>query len=92
MERDRLGRRRKSRTRTRAAPLHPLLPEEWISKALRVAMPDTDWAQFEALVARFTAMAPSQARAHGLAISELLHATPATEPRTESGRGCPQGG
>jgi len=92
MERDRLGRRRSPEQERGLRPLHPLLPEEWNSKALRVAMPDTDWAQFEALVARYTAMAPSQARAHGLAISELLHATPATEPCTDTGRGCPQGG
>ena len=76
MERDRLGRRRSPEQERGLRPLHPLLPEEWISKALRVAMSESDWAHFEALVSRCNAMAPSQARAHGLVLSELLHAVP----------------
>jgi hypothetical protein len=60
--------------------LHPPLPEEWISKALRVAMSESDWARFESLVAHYAAMAPTQARAQGLAISEMLHAVPRREP------------
>jgi hypothetical protein len=52
------------------------LPEEWISKALRVAMPESDWGRFEALVDRYAALAPTQARANGLALSSLLHSTP----------------
>ena len=80
MERDRLGRRRSPEQERGLRPLHPPLPEEWISKALRVAMSDSNWAHFEALVSRYAVMAPSQARAHGLAISELLQAVPTTEP------------
>jgi hypothetical protein len=57
-----------------------LLPEEWISKALRVAMSESDWAQFEALAFRHASRAPTQARAHGLAISELLHGVSQREP------------
>ena len=38
MERDRLGRRRSPEQERGLRPLHPLLPEEWVSKALRVAM------------------------------------------------------
>jgi hypothetical protein len=58
------------------------LPEEWISKALRVAMSESNWAHFEALVSRRTAFAPSQARAHGLVLAELLHSVrrPELEP------------
>ena len=43
-------------------------------------MSESDWAHFEALVSRHNAMAPSQARAHGLVLSELLHAVPRPEP------------
>ena len=53
-------------------PLHPLLPEEWVSKALRVAMSESDWERFSALVRRYTPMAPTQARAYGLALADLL--------------------
>jgi hypothetical protein len=80
MERDRLGRRRSPLQARGLRPLHPRLPEEWISKALRVAMSESDWAHFESLVAHYAAMAPTQARAQGLAISEMLHAVPRPEP------------
>jgi hypothetical protein len=52
--------------------LHPRLPEEWVSKALRVAMSEADWDRFEALVNRYAATAPTQARAHGQALSNLM--------------------
>ncbi len=52
MERDRLGRRRRPEQERGLRPLHPLLPEEWASKALRVAMSESDWAELEALVTR----------------------------------------
>ncbi len=80
MDRDRLGRRRSPEQERGLRPLHPPLPAEWVSRAVRVAMSESDWAEFEALVSRYTEMAQSQARAHGLAISELLHANPTTEP------------
>ena len=80
MERDRLGRRRSPEQERGLRPLHPPLPEEWISKALRVAMSESDWALFEALASRCDAIAPSQARARGLVLSELLHAGPRPEP------------
>jgi hypothetical protein len=80
MERDRLGRRRSPLQERGLRPLHPLLPEEWVSKALRVAMPDSDWVHFESLVARHAATAPTQARAQGLVISELLHTGHRPEP------------
>ena len=52
--------------------MHPRLPEQWTSKAVRVAMSEGDWDRFEALVARYAGKAPTQARAHGLALSNLL--------------------
>jgi hypothetical protein len=80
MERDRLGRRRSPLQERGLRPLHPPLPEEWISKVLRVAMSESDWARFENLVARCSAMASTQARAHGMVLSELLHSPAQQEP------------
>jgi hypothetical protein len=80
MERDRLGRKRSPEQERGLRPLHPPLPEEWISKVLRVAMSESDWARLEALVARHAATASTQARAHGLVLSHLLHAVPLPEP------------
>ena len=60
--------------------MHPLLPEEWISKALRVAMSESDWERFESLVRHHAAMAPTQARAHGLALASLMHSVPVPQP------------
>jgi hypothetical protein len=59
------------------------LPEEWVSRVLRVAMSEADWAHFEALVARCVPMAPTLARAHGLVMSRLLQ--PVTRPDPEPG-------
>jgi hypothetical protein len=61
-------------------PLHPLLPVEWISKVLRVAMSESDWRRFEALVARYAPTAPTHARASGMALSSLLHSIPISQP------------
>ena len=83
MERDRLGRRRGPEQERGLRPLHPPLPEEWISRALRGAMPQSDWDRFESLADRYAALVPTQARAHGLALSSLLHPTAAT--RTDPG-------
>ena len=85
MERDRLGRRRRPDQERGLRPLHPLLPEEWVSKALRVAMSESDWAEFEALVARFAVMAPTHARAIGLVLSGLLHQAHESSPEPEPG-------
>jgi hypothetical protein len=60
--------------------LHPPLPEQWVSKSLRVAMSKADWDRFEALAARCAAKAQTGARAHGLALSRLLHTTQAPPP------------
>jgi hypothetical protein len=85
MERDRLGRRRRPEQERGLRPLHPLLPEEWVSKALRIAMSEADWAEFEALLARRAVMAPTQARAIGMVLSDLLHGAKAPEPEPEPG-------
>jgi hypothetical protein len=80
MERDRMGRRRSPEQERGLRPLHPPLPEEWISKALRVAMPESDWERFEALADACAPMVSTQARAHGLVLSSLLHSVPVPRP------------
>jgi hypothetical protein len=60
--------------------LHPLLPEEWTSKALRVAMSQRDWARFETLVRGAAFEAPTQARANGVVIARLLDGASAPRP------------
>ena len=83
MERDRLGRRRCPGQERGLRPLHPRLPGEWVSKVLRVAMPESDWERFEALADACAPIAPTQARANGVVLSSLLHSAPVpqTEPR-----------
>ncbi len=44
-----------------------------MSRAIRVAMSAEDWARFEALVNEASLHASTQARAHGEAISRLIH-------------------
>jgi hypothetical protein len=80
MERDRLGRRRSPDQERGLRPLHPPLPEEWVSKAVRVAMSEADWDRFEALVNRYAPAALTQARAQGLALSSLLRSASAPQP------------
>jgi hypothetical protein len=80
MDRDRRGRLRRPNQERGLRPLHPLLPEEWTSKALRVAMSRDDWARFEALVQSVAPQTPTQARAHGLAISGLMDHADASRP------------
>lgn len=83
MDRDRRGRRRQPDQGRGLRPLHPLLPEQWTSRALRVAMAAEDWSRFEALVRQAAAGAPTRARAYGLTIAYLVHAVP--EPTPEPG-------
>ena len=75
MDRDRLGRRRRPEQDQGLRPLHPLLPPEWVSRALRVAMSAEDWARFDALVRQASFRAPTQARALGEVIAALLRET-----------------
>lgn len=72
MQRDRLGRRRQPSQERGLRPLHPPLPEEWVSRALRVAMPEADWRRFEAAADRLGSGATTQARAYGLTIARLV--------------------
>lgn len=80
MECDRLGRRRQPDQERGLRPLHPPLPEEWVSRALRLAMSETDWCRFEALVRELGADQPTQARASGATLSRLIHAFPTPQP------------
>jgi hypothetical protein len=82
MERDRRGRRRQPDQARGLRPMHPVLPQEWESRALRVAMPETDWDRFEDLVREISPEAPTQARAFGKTLSHLIHAVPPPEPRS----------
>ena len=72
MERDRRGRRRRPDQERGLRPLHPLLPQAWTSKALRVAMSQADWARFETLVQLTRSRAATQARAQGMVIARLM--------------------
>jgi hypothetical protein len=74
MDKDSLGRRRSSDQGRGLRPLHPALPVEWTSRAIRVAMPESDWSRFEAIVRACDAVepAPTQARAYGQALSRLV--------------------
>ena len=83
MRRDRLGRRRGPDQERGLRPLHPPLPHEWTSKALRVTMSEADWARFESLAGMLAPAAPTQARAYGMALSALIHTT--TLPQSELG-------
>lgn len=80
MDRDRLGRRRHPDQTRGLRPLHPALPEQWRSEAIRVAMSEEDWARFEALVRDAEPGSPTRARAFGLAIARLLNAAERPEP------------
>ena len=80
MERDRLGRRRRPEQGRGLRSLHPRLPEKWVSKALRVAMPESDWERFEELADACAPIAGSQARANGMALSSLIHSAPLSRP------------
>lgn len=72
MDRDRRGRRRQAGQERGLRPLHPLLPQQWSSKPIRVSMSDEDWARFDALVAAVAPRASTHARAQGLVLGWLL--------------------
>lgn len=84
MERDSRGRKRQPDQGRGLRPLHPLLPEQWVSKALRVAMSEGDWERFEALVRDLAAGAPTQARAYGQTLAHLVHSVPAPSPQPQN--------
>jgi len=82
MDKDRLGRRRIPDQGRGLRPLHPPLPVEWTSKAIRVAMSEVDWSRFEALtqVWNSTEPEPTQARAYGRTLSRLMQHAEQTAP------------
>lgn len=80
MERDRLGRRRMPDQERGLRPLHPPLPQRWVSRPLRVAMSEADWERFEALVRERAGDEPTQARAYGVAISQWVNDAPKPAP------------
>jgi hypothetical protein len=80
MERDRRGRRRQPNQERGLRPLHPPLPRQWTSKALRVAMSREDWTRFEALVRGVVPHAPTLPQAHGIVISALIDASSTRRP------------
>jgi hypothetical protein len=84
MDQDRLGRRRRPDQERGLRPIHPTLPDRWLSRALRVAMSESDWTRFEALAQDLAHDAPTQARAYGQTISRLVHSVPPPEPRPEN--------
>jgi hypothetical protein len=85
MDRDRLGRRRQPHQERGLRPLHPLLPEAWVSRPLRVAMSAADWNRFEHLVQLEATHEATQARAHGATITRLMNAQPPPHPQPAPG-------
>ena len=83
MDRDRQGRRRTADQNRGLRPLHPHLPDEWVSKSVRIAMPESDWGRLEALVREVGDGAATQARAYGLAMSHLIRKDPGVTPPEE---------
>jgi hypothetical protein len=69
---DASGRVRRDGQERGLRPLYPRLPSEWVSRAVRIAMPASAWAQFDALVARAAAGAETGARATGRAVMALM--------------------
>jgi hypothetical protein len=72
--RDRRGRRRTEGQERGLRPLYPLLPLGWLSRALRISMPAARWQQFDALLARERTAAPTEARAAGQLLMNLMDA------------------
>ena len=74
---DRLGRRRSATQSRGLRPLFPLLPISWLSRALRVAMPESAWAELEARLAVEVRGGETRARALGRLLMGLMEREPA---------------
>ena len=72
MDADSLGRRRQPGQDRGLRPLHPTLPDTWLSRALRVAMSVEDWSKFEALASVLGCEESTAARAYGQTIAHLI--------------------
>lgn len=80
MQRDRRGRLRRPNQERGLRPLHPALPAEWSSRAIRVAMSRDDWTRFDMLVRSVGPLERTQPRALGVVISTLLSQSTAAAP------------
>src|SRR5262245_28465718 len=69
---DTLGRQRAEGQERGLRPLHPRLPENWISRAVRVSMPESRWRQFDGLIRKVKDF--TGARAAGQVLAQLLDA------------------
>jgi hypothetical protein len=78
--RDRLGRRRDLEQSRGLRPRFPVLPPRWLSRVMRVAMSERDWERFDALVSAYAGRGLTEARARGLALSDLLQLPAGREP------------
>src|SRR2546430_9029361 len=78
MRRDRLGRGRAEGQERGLRLLYPRLPAGWISRVLRASMPQERWQQFDALLSRARYDAPTEARAVGQALIDLMDTAEAT--------------
>src|SRR5215472_4911379 len=72
MRTDIAGRRRREGQERGLRPLFPRLPDQWVSRAMRVAMLAADWARFDALTTRAAEGTDTGARAAGRALMVLL--------------------
>ena len=62
--------------------MHPLLPDHWTSRAVRVAMSEDDWERFEDLIRSVMSQTqtPTRARAQGLVLSHLMATAARSRP------------
>ena len=80
MKRDSLGRRRADRQERGLRPLYPPLPPNWVSRLLRVCMPEPRWREFDRLVADVRGHAATEPRAIGRLVMHLMNEAPAMAP------------
>ncbi len=83
MERDRLGRRRSPDQNRGLRSIHPILPQAWTSRSVRIAMPESDWARLEALARVIAPDEPTPARALGATLSHFVNMAPSPPARPE---------
>lgn len=72
MRYDSRGRRRAEGQESGLRPLYPTLPPGWISRALRVCMPEARWREFDQLLWRVRDDAPTGPRAVGRLVMNLM--------------------
>lgn len=73
-----MGRRRTQGQERGLRPLYPQLPENWVSRAIRVSMPASSWRFLDGLVARAAEETQTGARAVGQVLMTLMRAEAAT--------------